>query len=74
MESINGTIRVSIKFSELYNLHEQELQATICARLRGAGVPVLGMWEYKGIAHGKLVCYDDDDLAQERVYLWRDKA
>jgi len=38
MESINGTIRVSIKFSELCNLHEQELQATICARLRGAGV------------------------------------
>ena len=28
------------------------------ARLRGAGVPVLGMWEYKGVAHGKLMCYD----------------
>ena len=41
------------------------------ARLRGAGVPVLGMWGYKGVAHGKLMCYDD--LAQERVYLWRDK-
>lgn len=73
MESINGTIRVIIKFSELYSLHEQELQATICARLRGAGVPVLGMWGYKGVAHGKLMCYDDD-LAQERVYLWRDKV
>ena len=73
MESINGTIRVSIKFSELYNLHEQEPQATICARLRSAGVPVLGMWEYKGVAHGKLMCYDDD-LAQERVYSWRDKT
>ena len=73
MESINGTIRVSIKFSELNNLHEQEIQATICARLRGAGVPVLGMLGYKGVAHGKLMCYDDD-LAQERVYLWRDKA
>ena len=73
MESINGTIRVGIKFSELYNLHEQELQATICARLRGAGVPVLGMWGYEGVAHGKLMCYDDA-LAQERVYLWRDKA
>ena len=72
MESINGTIRVSIKFSELYSLHEQELQATICARLRGAGVPVLGMWGYEGVAHGKLMCYDDD-LEQERVYLWRDK-
>ena len=73
MESINGTIRVSIKFSELCSLHEQELQATICTRLRGAGVPVLGMWGHKGVAHGKLMCYDDD-LAQERVYLWRDKA
>ena len=73
MESINGTIRVSIKFSKLYSLHEQELQATICARLRGAGVPVLGMWGYKGVAHGKLMCYDDA-LAQERVYLWRDKT
>ena len=72
MESINGTIRVSIKFSELNNLHEQEIQATICARLRAAGVPVLGMWELKGVAHGKLMCYDDA-LAQERVYLWRDK-
>ena len=72
MESINGTIRVSIKFSELSNLHEQELQATLCARLRGDGVPVLGMWGYKGIAHGKLMCYDDA-LAQERAYLWRDK-
>ncbi len=46
--------------------------AASLARLRSAGVPVLGMWEYKGIAHGKLVCYDDA-LAQERVYLWRDK-
>ena len=73
MESINGTIRVSIKFSELYNSHEQELQATICVKLRGAGVPVLGMWELKGVAHGKLMCYDDA-LAQERVYLWKDKA
>lgn len=73
MESINGTIRVSIKFSELNNLHEQEIQATICTRLRGAGVPVLGMWGYKGVAHGKLMCYDDA-LAQERVYLWRDKV
>ena len=73
MESINGTIRVSIKFSELNNLHEQDIHTTICARLRGAGVPVLGMWGYKGVAHGKLMCYDDD-LAQERVYLWRDKV
>ena len=73
MESINGTIRVSIKFSELCSLHEQELQATICTTQPGAGVPVLGMWRYKGVAHGKLMCYDDD-LAQERVYLWRDKT
>ena len=41
------------------------------ARLRGAGVPVLGMWELKGVAHGKLMCYDEQ--SQERVYLWRDK-
>ena len=43
------------------------------ARLCGAGVPVLGMWEYKGVAHGKLMCYDDEQ-SQERVYLWSDKA
>ena len=43
------------------------------ARLRGAGVPVLGMWVYKGVAHGKLMCYDDAQ-AEERVYLWRDKT
>ena len=46
--------------------------AASLARLRGAGVPVLGMLGYKGVAHGKLMCYDDA-LAQERVYLWRDK-
>ena len=43
------------------------------ARLRDAGVPVWGMWGYEGVAHGNLMCYDDA-LAQERVYLWRDKA
>lgn len=64
-------VKVVITADELLKLDASQESMYISARLRAARVPVLGMFEFKGVEYGKIVSYTDIETG-DKVILWRD--
>lgn len=64
-------VKVVITADEILKLDAAQESMYISARLRAARVPVLGMFEFKGVEYGKIVSYDDIETG-DKVILWRD--
>ena len=64
-------VKVVITADELLKLDAAQESMYISARLRAARVPVIGMFEFKGVEYGKIVSYTDIETG-DKVILWRD--
>jgi len=64
-------VKVVIKAHELAHITAEQESMYVAARLRAARVPVLGMFEFKGVEYGKIVSYTDIETG-DKVILWRD--
>ena len=68
---INPVIKVVIKAHELAHITAEQESMYIAARLRAARVPVVGLFEFKGVEYGRIVSYTDIETG-DKVILWRD--
>ena len=66
---MNEPVQIIITANELLKLSEDELSMYICARLRANRVPVLGMFEFKGVEYGRIMSYDDIETG-DKVIVW----
>ena len=64
-------VKVVITADELLKLDASQESMYVAARLRAARVPVIGMFEFKGVEYGKIVSYTDIETG-DKVILWRD--
>ena len=64
-------VKVVITADELLKFDAAQESMYISARLRAARVPVIGMFEFKGVEYGKIVSYTDVETG-DKVILWRD--
>ena len=64
-------VKVVITAHELAHITAEQESMYVAARLRAARVPVLGMFEFKGVEYGKIVSYTDIETG-DKVILWRD--
>ena len=64
-------VKVVITVEELLKLDATQESMYISARLRAARVPVIGMFEFKGVEYGRIVSYTDIETG-DKVILWRD--
>ena len=66
----DGEIRVEVSAYELIDLpHDYLDEVYILARLREAGIPVLGTFSYRGVTSGTLYRYEHPDKPILQ-YLW----
>ena len=70
MPSVN-IIRVALQASELAALNKHNQQQVLHDKLSNAGIPVVVLNGKLVVTQGKFMCYNDD-LTNERIYLWRD--
>ena len=68
---INPVIKVVIKAHELAHITAEQESMYISARLRAARVPVVGLFEFKGVEYGRIMSYTDIETG-DKVILWRD--
>ena len=68
---INPVIKVVIKAHELAHITAEQESMYIAARLRAARVPVVGLFEFKGVEYGRIVSYTDIETG-DKVILWKD--
>ena len=68
---INPVIKVVIKAHELAHITAEQESMYIAARLRAARVPVVGLFEFKGVEYGRIMSYTDIETG-DKVILWRD--
>ena len=64
-------IKVVIKAHELAHITAEQESMYIAARLRAARVPVVGLFEFKGVEYGRIVSYTDIETG-DKVILWKD--
>ena len=64
-------VKVVITADELLKLDAAQENMYISARLRAARVPVIGMFEFKGVEYGKIVSYTDIETG-DKIVMWRD--
>ena len=64
-------VKVVITADELLKLDADQESMYISARLRAARVPVIGMFEFKGVEYGRIMSYTDIETG-DKVILWRD--
>ena len=63
-------VKVVITADELLKLDATQESMYISARLRAARVPVLGMFEFKGVEYGRIVSYTDIETG-DNIVMWR---
>ena len=68
---MQSVVKVVITAEELLKLDASQESMYVAARLRAARVPVLGMFEFKGVEYGKIVSYTDIETG-DKVILWKD--
>ena len=64
-------VKVVITADELLKLDATQESMYIAARLRAARVPVIGMFEFRGVEYGKIVSYTDIETG-DKIVMWRD--
>ena len=67
---MQSVVKVVITADELLKLDASQESMYVAARLRAARVPVLGMFEFKGVEYGKIVSYTDIETG-DKVILWK---
>ncbi len=70
-----GPVRVEIPYKKFWSLARMQpvhMNISVFKALRDAGIPVDGGIELRGVTHGRLACWNDQDLDGDRicVYEW----
>ena len=68
---INPVIKVVIKAHELAHITADQESMYISARLRAARVPVIGLFEFKGVEYGRIVSYTCGETGG-KIVMWKD--
>lgn len=66
------TITVRVPKEELENIkHDVLFTIELIQRLKKAGIPVIGILTFRGISHGRMTWYVEEDLDDEtHVFEW----
>jgi len=64
-------VKVVITADELLKLDASQESMYISARLRAARVPVLGLFEFRGVEYGKIASYIDLETGN-KIIIWED--
>ena len=64
-------VKVVITAYELFKLDPGMESMYIVSKLRAARVPVLGLFEFKGVEYGKIASYIDHETGN-KIIIWED--
>lgn len=63
-------IKVQISNYELENCkNENHCKLFVMSRLRNAGIPIDGLFDFIGVSHGTLTCFDFTHK-HEKLFVW----
>jgi len=68
---MNSIVKIVITNYELSKLDPGMESMYIVSKLRAARVPVLGMFEFKGVEYGKIASYIDHETG-DKIIIWED--
>jgi len=68
---MNSIVKIVITNYELSKLDPGMESMYIVSKLRAARVPVLGMFEFKGVEYGKIASYIDHETGN-KIIIWED--
>jgi len=68
---MNSIVKIVITSYELSKLDPGMESMYIVSKLRAARVPVLGMFEFKGVEYGKIASYIDHETG-DKIIIWED--
>lgn len=68
---MNSIVKIVITSYELSKLDPGMESMYIVSKLRAARVPVLGLFEFKGVEYGKIASYIDHETGN-KIIIWED--
>ena len=65
-----AVIKVTITAHELRHISADQEDMYVTAKLRAAGIPVIGLFKFKGLEYGNIISYTDIET-DDKIIIWQ---